>query len=718
MERVSETKKQSPVPKAVTKPAPASKKDTSYKSSQKKESSDVYYICPEERCQRAVKSKNGMSRHLSKTHRWTQNEIHGFYMSVEAPFAKLPSRSMTSSEVAADNNSATSNKMTESTHVSTRLSENAQKNILPSSSNVSAINSPGSQSPQVSTASPQTFSTSGEADEPVVTISSDKVDSPIPSPIKADAKSAATTQLNSQSELSESEQCKLNEVQQNVIPVSDKLQPEVVESNFEQKMLIKIDGSEPRSRESIADQRTLVVSRDRLEPEERESNITHQALAVSEDKYFETSVESTTVEHVKDHEISLATPPAQLNRMQQSSAMPSLPPIFNTEAEVEREPTVDTVEDQPRESDLLIACPVERCDRVYKHRHTVKEHLEFRHKISSEKAAKMAQTAEYVDDSSPPPPPIKKPDLRTGLDIRNSRGWYWPVDEFLGKEMTDKVTRHNQIADSNLPFLLDCDIIYTLGRAPLSFDSESSAKDIVLKWSFAEKYREKSLKVQQPNVEGQVQQPDLNPIPDSVQKSTQKVKPIPFSTVSVSRKLLKKPATTSIQKFNDSNVKLAGAVKTDSKKGQKEVSDQRSLRSADDDVPKAAITDSVPSLEILTRDVSSQTIWKSTVKFSKIDHYHNVPEAKNKKFKKWKKSDNPIAITIISGGSFVSRKSRTIASQCCQNEIKPIVASSEAGNKKPAPVKRKSASADLFMKPLFSPNDEPVPPAPKLAKRK
>ena len=673
----------------ASKPSASTKKKSGQKN--KKEAIDEQFICPEESCQRPLKTRSGLSNHLSKTHRWTLNEIHGLYLSVEFPYLKPTSRVLSL------------------THKSTSTCKTTpDQNAKSSSSSPDQIRdetSPESyQSPSKDVQSPVPITSESQAVtkpdfDPVAKILNENPPSSLP---------IESTEVVAQTSLKPQKEILLTDPMQCDSPIKEQAFDSAIENTRDD---VTFTRAEEAAGSKVIETLEPMPSSDPQHVAMRLPSIlssdTHpQPLQQSVPPAAGTEIQLPAMalqQPVTVMEVDVESAPTIVTHQ---SAMPSLPPIFNTKVQVPSEPSSEIVEEQPRESGLFIACPIDGCERVYKHRHTVREHLEFRHKISPDKAAKMTLTAEYIDESAPPPPPTAQ---NSQKHIKNSRGWYWPVDEFLGRENNGKSSnRSNLVVDSNIRFSLECDVIYTLGRAPLSYNSDKCAEHIIANWNFAQKFKQK-----------EESQPNLNPVVEAPPKFGPKLK-LTVTTVNVSHKMLKKPIPTAVKKANDSHLRFPVGAKASVKKIHKDASDSN-LASPfmDNAAPKNPVNNSISSPASAFRSNSSQTNWKAGSKFSKSDHFHNLLETKQRKLKKYKKTENPIAITIIDGGSYVSRKSRTIASQCCQNEIGLAISASESSSKKPAAVKRKSASTEVLSPPLFSPNEESFnPPAPKLVKRK
>ena len=620
------------------------------KSSHKKDhsESEETITCPEEKCQRALKSKTGMTKHLSKTHRWTISEIHGYYLSIEPikPNAKSNSK-----------------------HLRGNSNESNKKD---------KVKSPNEQSSDLSSES-ETATTSVNSE-----ISAEKSVFPIDLDVPPEQPSANSMSLP---EPVDPQKKTVDRPHTDVIKDALFVAEAPIGKTTEPPISSPLDAA-PNSDENI----TETFDTENTPPE--------------------------TVQEICGMLETSQSPPSgtsQSNFMTQQSCLPSLTsetetltpifvketlnPIFVTENNPEPQEMSDTVEEQQKDGEF--ACPAKNCDRVYKHRHTVQEHLEFRHKYSPDEAAKMALSAPYICLSSIPPPPPKS--QSTDTDIRHARGWYWPVDEFLGKEITERHFRLNQVVDSNFRFSLECDIIYTLGRAPLSYSSVKAAAEIVSDWKFAEKYREKEEGEKTPP-------PEERKVPSK--SLAEKMQSATISTVSVSQKQVQKAVVVSNHKHTGANTKTALPK---AKKLQNE--GLASFPSHETDAISSSIN-SGSAADSGKKDVSCQTSWKSFEKFHKADHFHNLSEVQNRRLKRTKKTEYPIAITILAG-SFVCRETRTLASQCCQSEAKQTALSAAIPKKKPAAVKRKGSSTDAFSKPFFSSTAEVFnPPAPKQVKRK
>ena len=367
-----------------------------------------------------------------------------------------------------------------------------------------------------------------------------------------------------------------------------------------------------------------------------------------------------------------------------NESVPSLPPIFSTRNTSSTERSTAPTPEVSHE-ELSIECPV--CSRSFKHRHTVQEHIEFRHKITPEKAAEMAKDAKFAE--TPDSRPGAAEEIQTSeADMRSARGWYSFLDDFF--EEFQEAPFQGVPSTSSNRLSLDYIVMYTLGRMPSSFDAALAEKEIS-KWSFAAK--RKNYDSSNPLA--------LSPIAPEVAP----VDELPVKMVESTRTRSKSSESTPGPFSLDRNSSHRPGVDSHKSTATKLLRKQ-SAGSAKDK------TSSDPPR--FSSSSYTQTNFKTVARFSKTDHYHNLPSVRNQKLKKTKKNEYPVARTIISG-NFLKNRTRTLASQCCQDEIKNW---SSAG-KSVANLAKRRSSHDAFSKALFSVSDDDSLPIsqPKVKRR-
>lgn len=373
-----------------------------------------------------------------------------------------------------------------------------------------------------------------------------------------------------------------------------------------------------------------------------------------------------------------------------NSSIPALPPIFSTFNSSEPSAPDITL---PTYEESNIACPI--CPRSFKHRHTVQEHIEFRHKISPEKAAKMAQEAKPIDnDEVNSPIDFDAPLDSIECDIISARGWHSSTDAFIDQEFDQNPIPYISPPTSAIKAYLEFVVMFTLGRIPSSFVADEAERLFLSNWAIVSEHHVDS----------------TNPLALS---------PLPIDDNIDDNHIVDDPSVTNKEashlkakltnRYNSSNVHYSNnrqnkyflntkATKLVGEHGSKSLK----KKDADDpDLPKSTSTS------------QCQTYFHGKTRLGRSEHYHNLPAVRNQKLKKMKKDEHSISRTILSG-VFHKNRTRTCASQCCQDEIKNIAWSNVADVSK----KRRS-SQDFFSQPLFcvSDQDHLSLPQPK-AKRK
>ena len=632
------------------------------------------YTCPEEKCQREMRSKHSMSRHLSKIHRWTLSEIYGFYKAVAKP--KPPSKSKAAGGFTTD--TANNKISTDEQKVDAALSKDGEKSLAAhhqikkddAAAHSSDFNAANRGSPN----NPSTFGLASNVVS-VHTFSDSDIEPQVqilfPANALADMSITAVAQVpdlafdnaeNISDALTAANPSQSSNFHKDAESIQIENDISISSSNHFQSSFIKPAKPIPTLQKTSNDSFSL------------KSELVSTVSSASPLGKDVTSLEGEVMA------ISPGLDPV---------AVPSLQPIFPLEGEVKEtspEPEPDT--NLAKDRDLLIACPVKYCSRSFKHRHTVQEHIEFRHKVSSEKARKMAQSAEYVDAEKEDQMEFAEgaPEKIFSSDITRCRAWYWPVDEFIIREIEGKVTRYNENIDSNFRFSLECDVIYTLGRVPQSFDHKKAESHIVSKWKFAENRAKSSVKKDDEKKQVQV---SSEPMP-VVRRTPHSVEMVKTNKYLVKKRNVVQPSGAKPKRSKEPTFSEPSTV--------------------DDDIQSATSTEAN-----FSHDKSCQINFKVGTDFCKRDHFHNLPEVRSKRLKKSKRNENPIAITILSG-IFVKQETRTFASQCCQEDIKQY---SIVASKSSAPSKKRKNSSDVFAKPLFSTSGEEVAPPPsKQVKRK
>ncbi|XP_078493187.1 uncharacterized protein LOC100184243 [Ciona intestinalis] len=315
--------------------------------------------------------------------------------------------------------------------------------------------------------------------------------------------------------------------------------------------------------------------------------------------------------------------------------IPSLPVILPSvvasadAGSIQKEKEVEKVEENLV---LELKCPVETCDRVFRHKHTIQAHLEFRHKMSAKKATEMSEKAEIIEKPPPPPKPQSSSSTKpTFDDISTSKGWFWPVDDFLFQELDEVLihkTSYNRKKYSNLRASLTRDVMCLFGSAPLSFDLTLAQNNIENIWEMTSKLEnnEPTLSVPEEPTEAEVNQ-DLFDFPLHTEPIVEEEPPNTPDPI---------PKLSEMKPLLNMKVKIKAPVKVTHKKKTK---------------PATHFT------------VASQTFFHPHSKFfTPSDHYHHLAI---------KKSSKPLnhvnAQTVFSG--FLGVPSRTYAVQCCQESL-------------------------------------------------
>ena len=285
-------------------------------------------------------------------------------------------------------------------------------------------------------------------------------------------------------------------------------------------------------------------------------------------------------------------------------------------------------------------------------------------------------SATYSNESIPSLPPFfgaaeEIQTSETNICPRFLRELYPFLDDFLrepGKAPFQVVP-----STSSNRFSLDYIVMCTLGRMPSSFDADLAEKEIS-KWSFAAK--RKNYDSSNPLALSPIS-PEVAPVDELPVKMVE-------STRTRSRSSESAPGSFSL------DLKYFHRPGVDS---HKSTATKLLRRSAED-----TISSDPPGF---SSSSYTQTNFKTVARFSKTDHYHNLPSVRNQKLKKIKKDEYPVAQTIIFG-NFLKNRTRTLASQCCQDEIKNW---SSAG-KSAANLTKKRSFHDAFSKALFNVSDD------------